>query len=147
VYLDNLKLLLVAVIIAGHGALAYSTPESAWPYQDIQEVQLGAVSDLVLVMVVIPAALFAMGLFFLISGLVTYDSMSRKGPRVFARDRLVRLGVPLLLWTLLVWPGAIWISHQGAHGGRTRPCRLVRAGLAACQPHAARPGPLRGRTP
>ena len=78
-YLDNLKLLLVAVIIAGHGALAYSTLESAWPYQDIQEVRLGPVSDLVLVMVVIPCALFAMGLFFLISGLVTYGSMSRKG--------------------------------------------------------------------
>ena len=45
-YLDNLKLLMVAVIIAAHGALAYSTLESAWPYQDIQEVQLGAVSDL-----------------------------------------------------------------------------------------------------
>ena len=72
-YLDNLKLLLVAVIIAAHGALAYSTLESAWPYQDIQEVQLGAASDLVLLMMVIPAALFAMGLFFLMSGLVTPD--------------------------------------------------------------------------
>ena len=32
-YLDNLKLLLVAVIIAGHGAVAYSSLESAWPYR------------------------------------------------------------------------------------------------------------------
>jgi acyltransferase-like protein len=100
VYLDNVKLLLVAVIIAGHGALAYSTLESAWPYQDIQETRLGAAPDLVLLMAVIPAALFAMGLFFLISGLVTPGSLSRKGPRTFARDRLVRLGVPLALWTL-----------------------------------------------
>jgi hypothetical protein len=30
-YLDNLKLLLVAVIIAGHGAVAYGDLESAWP--------------------------------------------------------------------------------------------------------------------
>ena len=117
-YLDNLKLLLVAVIIAAHGALAYSTLESAWPYQDIQEVQLGAASDLVLLMMVIPAALFAMGLFFLMSGLVTPDSVSRKGPRVFARDRLLRLGVPLALWTLIAWPGAIWISFRVA--GDTR---------------------------
>ena len=70
-YLDNLKLLLVAVIIAGHGALAYGSLENAWPYQDVQEVRLAAVSDVALAMVVIPAALFAMGLFFLISGLVT----------------------------------------------------------------------------
>ena len=47
-------------------------------------------------MLVIPGVLFAMGLFFLISGLVTLGSLARKGPKDFARDRLVRLGVPLL---------------------------------------------------
>jgi hypothetical protein len=113
-YLDNLKLLLVAVIIAGHGALAYGSLESAWPYQDVQEVALGAVSDIALALVVIPAALFAMGLFFLISGLVTPGSMTRKGPRTFARDRLIRLGVPLVVWTLVIWPGAIWMAHLAA---------------------------------
>jgi peptidoglycan/LPS O-acetylase OafA/YrhL len=77
-YLDNLKLLLVAVIIAGHGALAYGDLENAWPYQDVREVQLAGVSNVTLGMVVIPAALFAMGLFFLISGLVTPGSVSRK---------------------------------------------------------------------
>src|SRR5215207_7643488 len=59
-YLDNLKLLLVAVIIAGHGALAYGDLESAWPYQDIQEVQLADVTNVTLSALVIPAALFAM---------------------------------------------------------------------------------------
>lgn len=113
-YLDNLKLLLVAVIIAGHGALAYGSLENAWPYQDIQEVQLSGVSDVTLAMVVIPAALFAMGLFFLISGLVTPGSVSRKGPRTFARDRLLRLGVPLAVWTLVIWPGSIWAAHLAA---------------------------------
>jgi len=113
-YLDNLKLLLVAVIIAGHGALAYGDLESAWPYQDVQEVQLADVTNLALSLVVIPAALFAMGLFFLISGLVTPRSVSRKGPRVFARDRLVRLGVPLAAWTLVVWPASIWAAHLAA---------------------------------
>ncbi len=113
-YLDNLKLLLVAVIIAGHGALAYGDLENAWPYQDVQEVQLAGVSNITLAMVVIPAAMFAMGLFFLISGLVTPGSVSRKGPRKFARDRLIRLGVPLVVWTLVFWPGAIWAAHLAA---------------------------------
>lgn len=118
-YLDNLKLLLVAVIIAGHGALAYGSLENAWPYQDVQEVQLARVSDITLSMVVIPAALFAMGLFFLISGLVTPGSVSRKGSRTFARDRLIRLGVPLAVWTLLIWPGAICAAHFAAGESRS----------------------------
>jgi hypothetical protein len=113
-YLDNLKLLLVAVIIAGHGAMAYGDLESAWPYQDVQEVQLSGVSNVTLSAVVLAAALFAMGLFFLISGLVTPGSVSRKDPRTFARDRLIRLGVPLLVWTLVLWPGAIWAAHLAA---------------------------------
>jgi fucose 4-O-acetylase-like acetyltransferase len=100
-YLDNLKMLLVAVIIAGHGAVAYGDLESGWPYQDVQEVQLGAVSNITLSVVVILAALFAMGLFFLISGLMTPGSLSRKGPRIFARDRVLRLGVPLVVWALV----------------------------------------------
>lgn len=118
-YLDNLKLLLVAVIIAGHGAVAYGGLESAWPYQDIQEVQLSAVSDAILSTVVIAAALFAMGLFFLVSGLITPGSIERKGTGRFARDRLVRLGVPLLVWVLILWPGAIWLAHTAAGDDRS----------------------------
>ena len=116
-YLDNLKVLLVAVIIAAHGVAAYSDLESAWPYQDVQEVQLGAVSNAVLSLLALPAVLFVMGLFFLISGLVTPGSVARKGPLLFARDRLVRLGVPLAVWTLVIWAGAKWAVYQV--GGET----------------------------
>ena len=113
-YLDRLKLLLVAVIIAGHGAVAYGDLENAWPYQDVQEVQLTAVSNVALALVVLLGALFAMGLFFLMSGLVTPGSLARKGTRLFARHRLIRLGAPLLVWTLFLWPGAIWAAHLAA---------------------------------
>jgi hypothetical protein len=116
-YLDNLKVLLVAVIIAAHGIAAYSDLESAWPYQDVQEVQLGVVSNAALSLAVLPAVLFVMGLFFLISGLVTPSSIERKGPRTFARDRLVRLGVPLAVWALVIWPGAKWAVYEV--GGET----------------------------
>lgn len=117
-HLDNLKVLLVAVIIAAHGIAAYSDLESAWPYQDVQEVlQLGAVSNGALSLLGLPAVLFVMGLFFLISGLVTPGSVERKGPRAFARDRLVRLGVPLAVWTLVIWAGAKWAVYQV--GGET----------------------------
>lgn len=118
-YLDNLKMLLVAVIIAGHGVAAYGSLESAWPYQDVQETQLGGATDAALATVLIPAALFAMGLFFLISGLVTPDSLARNGAPAFARRRLIRLGIPLVVWTLLIWPGSIWIAHLAAGDSRT----------------------------
>ncbi len=118
-YLDNLKMMLVAVIIAGHGVAAYGSLESAWPYQDVQETQLAAATNTVFSMVLIPAALFAMGLFFLIAGQVTPGSLARKGAREFVRGRLIRLGVPLIVWTLAIWPASIWIAHLAAGDPRS----------------------------
>lgn len=124
-YLDNLKVLLIAAIIAGHGTMGYSAFEAAWPYQEVREVRLAEVSDIALGMVV----LFAMGLFFLISGLVTPGSLARKGPRTFARDRLVRLGVPLAVWVLFLWPAA----GTGDRGpGRARRAETA---AGAARPH------------
>ena len=114
-YLDNLKVLLVATIIAGHSFLGYSGFKGAWPYQNVQEVRLGAVSQAILAIPVLPAVLFAMGLFFLISGLVTPGSMARKGPSRFARDRVVRLGIPLAIWMLGIWTALLFAIHREGH--------------------------------
>ncbi len=115
-YLDNLKVLLVSAIIAGHSIVGYApatgTWKGSWPYQDIQEVTLGRVSQAILAIPVLPAVLFAMALFFLISGLVTPGSVARKGPGRFARDRVVRLGIPLAIWTLAVWPALLFARDR-----------------------------------
>jgi hypothetical protein len=113
-YLDNLKVLLVAVIIVGHGVMGYSGFEDSWAYQPVREVRLADVGDVVLGVLLLPAGLFVMGLFFLISGLVTPGSLARKGPRTFARDRMVRLGIPLAVWVLGIWPALIYVAHRGA---------------------------------
>jgi hypothetical protein len=111
-YLDRLKVLLVAAIIAGHGVLGYSAVEGAWPYQNIREVELSEASEVALGALVLPVVVFGMGLFFLISGLLTPGSLARKGPRRFAHDRLVRLGVPLAFWTLLLWPALLYTAER-----------------------------------
>src|SRR4051812_41626273 len=90
-YVDRLKAWLVAVIIAGHGALAYGTLDNSWPYQDVHEVQLSHASDLALDVIVVPVAMFAMGLFFLLAGMVAPASLARRGPAAYARSRLLRL--------------------------------------------------------
>ena len=93
-YLDNLKALMIAGIIAAHAVMGYSTFGS-WTYQDVQETTLSPVVEIVFVAaVMIGGGLFLMALFFLISGLLTEDSLARKGPSRFVSDRLVRLGIP-----------------------------------------------------
>ncbi len=103
-YLDNLKTLLIAGIIAAHAIQGYSEFGS-WTYQDVQEVTLSPIVETVFVVAMVSlGALFLMALFFLVSGLFTEDSLARKGSSRFVSERLLRLGVPFAIYTLLVWP-------------------------------------------
>jgi glucans biosynthesis protein C len=47
---------------------------------------------------------FFMGLFFLISAYFVPSSLERKGAAKFMKDRLVRLGVPMLVFMFAVFP-------------------------------------------
>jgi hypothetical protein len=100
-YLDNLKILLVVGVIAVHTAVTYGF-DGTWYLECYDEMARGLV-DAVTVVVVI-GWLFGLGLFFLIAGRLTSPSLDRKGPGRFARERLIRLGVPVLAYTLLVSP-------------------------------------------
>jgi surface polysaccharide O-acyltransferase-like enzyme len=45
-----------------------------------------------------------MGLFFMIAGYFTPGSYDHKGPRQFLKDRLLRLGIPLLCYDFIIGP-------------------------------------------
>jgi len=111
-YLDNLKTLLIAGIIAAHAVMGYADFGS-WTYQDVQEATLSPVAETIFVVVVASlGGLFLMALFFLISGLLTQDSLARKGPSRFVSDRLWRLGLPFAIYTLVAWPILEYALHD-----------------------------------
>ena len=118
-YLDRLKVGLIAGIIAAHAFNSYSDFGS-WAYQPVREVSLSSASEAFFAVVVSIGALFLMGLFFLISGLLTPPAFERKGVRRFVVDRLLRLGVPFVIFTLLLWPLTIYairepFLHRGSY--------------------------------
>ena len=112
VWLDNLKVLLISLIIVIHGVLGYSSLE-VWTYTEYREVTLNPVIEAVLFLAAAPFALLMIPLLFLVSGLLTPDSVRRKGPGRFAVDRLVRLGVPFAVFVLLIEPALVyWLAHR-----------------------------------
>jgi hypothetical protein len=112
-HLDNLRTVLVAWVIGGHAVLGYSAV-GGWAYEEVREVTFSPVAELVLIAILGPSGLFVIGVFFFIAGLLIERSVVRHGPRLYARDRVLRLGSPWLASALLVWPASVWLAYSTA---------------------------------
>ncbi len=110
-FLDNLKVALTALVIAHHAGQAYGQTGGRWPiFSPERDALLGPFFGV--------NAAFFMGLFFLISAYFVPRAFDRKGAATFLGDRMRRLGLPILLWALLVSgpvayftqdaPGSLW---------------------------------------
>jgi hypothetical protein len=110
-YLDNLKVVLIAGVIAVHGLLGYS-PLDVWPYALVREATLTEPAHILAITVAGPFAIFLMALLFLVAGLLTPQSLQRKGSRRFVRDRLIRLGVPFLFFVAVLWPALLYALYR-----------------------------------
>jgi glucan biosynthesis protein C len=113
-YLDNLKILLVVGVIAVHTAITYGL-DGSW-YLESYDQMTSAVVDLVTVVLGI-GWLFGLGLFFMIAGRLSGPSLDRTGPRRYARERLIRLGIPLVAYTLLISPFLEYVDYRWNAGG------------------------------
>jgi glucan biosynthesis protein C len=113
-YLDNLKVLLVAGVIAVHTSITYGV-DGSWYLESLEPA-----ADPVTAALLVPVGigfLFGMGLFFLIAGKLSAPSLERKGPRRFMRDRLVRLGLPLVFYMFAISPFLAYVDHRWNEDG------------------------------
>jgi hypothetical protein len=118
-YLDNLKIVLIAAIIAIHAVLGYASLVEVWTYAEFREVTLSAATQLPLFLLLSPLGFILMALLFLVAGLLTPPSRTRKGSVRFIKERMLRLGVPFLTYVLLVQPTLVYaLAHPlgGAPG-------------------------------
>lgn len=92
--MDNLRIVIIVGMVLTHVGTAYVV-DVGWYYE---ERSASAVTEALFWGLLSVGALFGMGALFLVAGLVSPPSLTRKGPRRFAHDRLLRLGVPLLVF-------------------------------------------------
>ncbi|OZM77665.1 acyltransferase [Pseudonocardia sp. MH-G8] len=98
-YVDNLRTALTVLVVIHHAAITYSNIPQ-WYYAEAPTDSSGTLLDVLLLL----NQAFFMGAFFLISALFVPGSYDRKGARRFLAERLLRLGVPLLIWLLVLRP-------------------------------------------
>lgn len=111
-FIDNLRTLIIVLVILVHLSITYGG-EGGWYYK---EVKPDLVSGLILTFHNATCQSFFMGCLFLISGYFTPGSFDRKGPRRFLIERVVRLGVPMMIYDLVIHPFLIyWLARHGVY--------------------------------
>jgi glucan biosynthesis protein C len=108
-YIRYLRIALVCLVVAHHAGQAYGPTGGAWPVRNPGTI-------LILGPFFAVNAAFFMGLFFLISGYFVAGPLARQGPAAYARGRLVRLGIPLLVMMLVVFGPSEWAGYHGPPG-------------------------------
>ncbi len=101
IFIDHLRAALVILVVLHHLALVYGgIPPFYYFEPPINDPLAGLVA---LVFVLFNQAWF-MGAFFLLAGYFTPGSFDRKGPGSFLKDRLLRLGIPLVIFYFVLNP-------------------------------------------
>lgn len=113
-FVDNLRWLMIALVLTMHAAVTFSNLGS-WYY--VEPVQLDPASLIVFVFYQTHLQAFFMGLLFLIAGYFVPGAYERKGPRRFLADRAVRLGVPTLLYVVIIHPFVDYYLRRVPQGG------------------------------
>ncbi|MFD9328610.1 acyltransferase family protein [Streptomyces sp. NPDC060065] len=107
--LDTIRTLVVVGLVFFHSALVFATDTDFY-------VQNRDTTDAILVIAGF-GVVWAMPMLFFVAGLGSWHSLHRRGPGGFARERLLRLGVPLLFATAVLLPVPQWLRERSADPG------------------------------
>ncbi|MDQ0847000.1 acyltransferase family protein [Streptomyces sp. V1I6] len=107
--LDALRALIVLGLVFFHAALVFAPDDDFY-------VKNAETADAVTVLAGF-GVVWAMPMLFLVAGLGTRHSIRRRGPGRFARERLLRLGVPLVVASLALNPLPQWLRLRAADPG------------------------------
>ncbi|NHJ01760.1 MAG: hypothetical protein EAX86_06425 [Candidatus Heimdallarchaeota archaeon] len=104
IFLDNMKLFFAILVIFQHARVTYEG--SGWWYY-VESNLVDPFSYIIFALLTSIGGLFQsslLGLFFLLGGYFTPRSYDNKGVKLFWKERLTRLGIPFLLYSVLIDP-------------------------------------------
>jgi hypothetical protein len=101
-FIDNLRTGLVILVILHHVALVYGASVQGFYY--IEPPFDAPQAFLALLVFALVNQAWFMGAFFLLAGYFVPGSFDRKGPGSFLKDRLIRLGIPLVIFYFVLNP-------------------------------------------
>ena len=105
-FVDNIRVFLTVLVILHHIMIIYSG-NGSWIYNEGRE---DAVTEALGAWFCSVNQAYFMGLFLFISAYFVPGSYDRKGAGRFLKDRLIRLGIPLVLYSWVIRPVFIYLD-------------------------------------
>jgi fucose 4-O-acetylase-like acetyltransferase len=113
-FVDNIRWTMVILVLTMHATDTYS-PFGNWYYTDRADSSFGTILFFGIYQSFLQA--FFMALLFFVSGYFTVQGWNRKTAAVFLRGRFARLGIPTLLYMLIIGPiTQYFLSHTWGTG-------------------------------
>ena len=100
-YVDNLRSVLISMVVLLHLAITYGASGDWWYNEKVPESMLSGVA---LTLYTTIAQSFTLAFFFMISSYFCPPAYDKKGPGAFAKDKLKRLGIPFLFYFAVLNP-------------------------------------------
>ena len=107
-YLDNLRACLTMLVIIHHAAAVYGAPGG---FSYMVREDYGIITQMFLTMFASVNMAFFMSLFFFISAYFTVPGVDKKGGFGYMRRRLMRLGIPFLVYYFILSPLVYFMTN------------------------------------
>jgi len=104
IFFDNLRYLMVLLVLVFHSGASYGSMVSFWPYHDPNPTEF---VDIIMLLFDV----FMMSILFFIAGYFALPSLQKRGGSRFLEDKFKRLGIPWLVVTILVLPVLDYIHY------------------------------------
>jgi len=105
IFFDNLRYLMVMLVLVFHSGASYGSMVAFWPYHDPNPTEF---IDIMMLLFDV----FMMSILFFIAGYFALPSLQKRGGRRFLGDKFKRLGIPWLVVTTLVLPVLDYIHYH-----------------------------------
>jgi len=111
-YLDNVRSLVIFLVVAMHSAVTYSG-DGGWYYKEGISGTLPVLETIVFGLFQSFLQAWFMGALFFISAFLATKSLKKRGSIQFLKERFFRLGIPLLLYIFLIAPFIYFVLLKG----------------------------------
>jgi surface polysaccharide O-acyltransferase-like enzyme len=112
VYIDHFKVIMTALVILHHTFITYGAPGGWYYFQKTTN----EIAKIPMTLFVAVNQSFFMGFFFFLSSYFIRSSYEKKGVAKFIKDRLIRLGIPLIFYSLVLGPFMNYLVYYFGKG-------------------------------